>query len=107
MDVDKMLSEGWAGINNPDNLSPEQRERLDKEREHEIAKDAEINKAIASAFSKGAGATVLAWLKERTIDNPCFVPTLGDQCINHGLVREGQNSIYRDIVRRMEQARSA
>jgi len=99
--IEQMLSNGWGGIDNPENLTPEQQAKANEEKKKQEAEDKKLNSAIFAAFSSGPGAVYLEWLKSRTIDQPCYVPTLGDQAYAHGLVREGQNSMYREIVRRM------
>ena len=62
----------------------------------------DIDILIARTFSTEEGRQVLAWLRERTIETPAWVP---GQEASFGFAREGQNSIVREIERRMERGK--
>ncbi|NTV06735.1 MAG: hypothetical protein HGA59_09570 [Chlorobiaceae bacterium] len=70
-----------------------------------LAKDAAESMGIAQAFAQcflsDSGKKVLEYLRSKTIDQPTWVPELGEK---HGYAREGQNSIYREITRQIEYA---
>ena len=67
----------------------------------------EVNKQYASCFSTPAGKKVLEHLKKCTVDQPTWVPSAGvldgASTVHHGFVREGQNSIVRNIIDRINQ----
>jgi hypothetical protein len=54
-------------------------------------------------FATEAGAEVLKYLKSMTLDQPSWYP--GEEP-SHGYAREGQNSIVREIERRIERGRN-
>jgi hypothetical protein len=96
--LDKILSgEGWSALNaigeqpTPDPAA--------------VEADFQLSRSIAATFGSGTGALVLAWLRERTIEQPAFNPDAGPMAASQGFFREGQNSIYREIVRRIAEAR--
>lgn len=62
----------------------------------------DIDILIARTFSTEEGRQVLAWLRQVTIETPAWVP---GQEASYGFAREGQNSIVREIERRMERGR--
>jgi hypothetical protein len=62
----------------------------------------EIDLAYAAIFTSPQGALVLADLRRRTIEQPCF--TAGADP-SHGFFREGQNSMVREIEQRLARAR--
>tara|TARA_R100000951_G_scaffold9115_1_gene8177 strand:- start:15527 stop:15775 length:249 start_codon:yes stop_codon:yes gene_type:complete len=67
-------------------------------------KEAEdIDIIITKVFSTRDGAKVLSYLKQITIDQPTWYP--GEDA-SHGYAREGQNSIVRDIFKRIERTRN-
>jgi len=55
-------------------------------------------------FSTEAGQKVLEYLKGITIDQPSWYP---GEDPSHGFAREGQNSIVREIIKRIERGRNA
>ena len=96
-DVMNYLNNGWGGLEHQD-------ENAEAQREERAEEDYRINKAIHSTFGSGDGALVLEWLRDATIEQPTFNPQLGIIAVLQGCSREGQNSIYREIVRRMKLA---
>ena len=58
---------------------------------------------IDRTFETEEGRKCLDFLIRRTIDQPTWVPG-GDS--SHGYVREGQNSVVREIKMRMERAKN-
>lgn len=53
----------------------------------------------ACIVKNGVSAGFLDWLRSRTVDQPAFVPGMGGtDSAYQGFLREGQNSIYREIV---------
>lgn len=84
--------EGWDELRDADN------EHLTKIQ----ASQEEINVAFVRCFSTEAGQTVLDFLRTLTLDQPSWYP--GEDA-SHGYAREGQNSIVREILRRIEKGR--
>ena len=73
-----------------------------KNRQLTAAKDNELNQHFASCFNTPSGIIVLDYLKECTINQPCFVPlNSADTTTIVGYIREGQNSIVRNIIDRI------
>jgi len=58
----------------------------------------ELNRCYASCFSSAAGKKVLKHLRHCTIDQPTMIP---DQ-VHYSYMREGQNSLVREMIRRIE-----
>lgn len=61
-----------------------------------------MDRLFAQTFETPAGREVLQWLRKRTIEQPSWVP---GQDPGQGYCREGQNSIVRDIERRIARAK--
>jgi len=81
-------NEEWDGINDPPS-SPFPKEVN------------EIDKAFVRTFSTEDGAKVLQHLKFATLDQPSWIP---GNSPDQGYMREGQNSIVREIIARMRRA---
>lgn len=61
----------------------------------------QINKDFVATFSTECGQRVLAYFKKHTLDIPSWVPgSIDGQC----QWREGQNSIVREIIQRVQNA---
>lgn len=84
--------EGWDGLRQSDNAHL---------KETKIAQE-DLNLAFVRCFSTEAGAEVLEYLKRVTLEQPSWYP---GEDPSHGYAREGQNSIVREIVRRIEKGR--
>tara|TARA_R100000656_G_scaffold112646_1_gene84867 strand:+ start:249 stop:500 length:252 start_codon:yes stop_codon:yes gene_type:complete len=63
----------------------------------------ETDRKYLKVFSTKAGREVLEHLKTLTIDQPTWTP---GEDPSYGYAREGQNSLVRDIIRRIERARN-
>jgi|TARA_R110000822_G_scaffold45419_5_gene121512 hypothetical protein len=63
----------------------------------------ELNVAFATIFTTTDGKKVLQYLKRVTIDQPAWNPG-SDHSV--GYSREGQNSIIREIMYRIERAKN-
>ncbi len=63
----------------------------------------DIDILISKTFSSDEGRKVLAWLRGMTIEAPAWVP---GQDASYGYAREGQNSLVREIERRIQRARA-
>lgn len=63
----------------------------------------DIDILMTKVFSSRDGSKVLSYLKKITIDRPTWYP--GEDA-SHGYAREGQNSIVRDIFKRIERTRN-
>ena len=84
--------EGWDDLLDADN------EHLTKSQ----SSQEEINTAFVRCFSTEAGQTVLEFLLSLTLDQPSWYP--GEDA-SLGYAREGQNSIVREIVKRIKKGR--
>ena len=62
----------------------------------------ELDKMYLRAFASEAGQKVLRHLRMQTIEQPTWFP--GEDA-SHGFAREGQNSLVREIERRIKRAR--
>lgn len=64
-----------------------------------------LNEQYAACFNTTAGKKVLEHLKKITLDQPTWIPSGGvvdgQSSIHHGFVREGQNSVVRSIIERI------
>lgn len=69
----------------------------------EPEKKQDIDVLMARVFGSSEGQKVLAWLRQATIETPAWVP---GQDASFGFAREGQNSLVREIERRIERAKS-
>jgi len=67
-----------------------------------IARD-DLDRLYLRVFNSRDGKKVLMHLREQTIEQPTWYP--GEDA-SHGFAREGQNSIVREIERRIERARN-
>ncbi len=85
--------EGWEGLREADTstLPVDQK-----------ANDLDTN--FVRCFSTEAGQEVLGYLKSVTVDVPSWYP---GEDPSHGFAREGQNSIVREMIKRIERGRSA
>ncbi|HEY7804221.1 MAG TPA: hypothetical protein VIC30_07285 [Orrella sp.] len=84
--------DGWDDLREADNA---------QWKELRISQD-DLNIAFLRCFTTEAGQEVLDYLKAMTLDQPSWYP---GEDPSHGFAREGQNSIVRDIVRRIEKGR--
>lgn len=84
--------EGWDELRQADNAD------LTKTK---IAQD-ELDLMFVRCFSTEAGTQVLEYLTSMTLDQPSWYP---GEDPSHGYAREGQNSIVREIMRRLERGR--
>lgn len=62
----------------------------------------DIDLILARTFGSQEGQQALAWLRAATIEVPAWVP---GQDASYGYAREGQNSLVREIERRIARAR--
>lgn len=85
--------EGWDSLRQSDNTDLAS---------HQIAQD-ELDILFVRCFATEAGAEVLTYLKSMTLDQPSWYP---GEDPSHGYAREGQNSIVREIERRIERGRN-
>tara|TARA_R110002110_G_scaffold41097_5_gene130959 strand:+ start:1281 stop:1529 length:249 start_codon:yes stop_codon:yes gene_type:complete len=61
----------------------------------------EIDKAFGQCFSTAAGKKVLAHLRKSTVEQPTW---FAGEDASYGYAREGQNSLVREIERRIARA---
>lgn len=62
----------------------------------------ELNRLYSKVFTTEEGQKVLTHLRGITIEQPTFIP---GESASYGYCREGQNSIIREIQKRIERAR--
>jgi hypothetical protein len=62
-------------------------------------KKEDLDIMIARTFSTENGQKVLAWLREAYLENPSWQPGAES---SFGFFREGQNSVIRDIEKRIK-----
>jgi hypothetical protein len=62
----------------------------------------ELNRLYARVFNTEEGQKVLKHLRAITIEQPAFIP--GEEA-SYGFCREGQNSLVREIEKRIARAR--
>tara|TARA_R100000234_G_scaffold98035_1_gene66473 strand:+ start:6132 stop:6392 length:261 start_codon:yes stop_codon:yes gene_type:complete len=62
----------------------------------------EMNRLFFKVFSTEDGDKVLNYMIAMTLDQPCFIP---GESASYGYCREGQNSIVRDIIKRVKRGR--
>lgn len=87
------MTEGWEGLR-----SVEPQERLT----HQDNQD-DIDRLYLRVFGSDDGQKLHEHLRSLTIEQPTWYP--GEDA-SHGFAREGQNSLVREIERRMQRARS-
>lgn len=85
--------EGW------DSLRPADNEHL---KETQSTQN-DLDILYVRCFSSEAGIEVLNHLKAVTLDQPTWYP---GEDPSHGFAREGQNSVVREILRRIERGRN-
>lgn len=61
-----------------------------------------IDLLMARAFSTEEGKKVLAWMRDRYLEKPCWQPGADPSL---GQWREGQNAVIRDIEGRIRKAK--
>jgi len=87
-----MVVDGWEGLQS---ANPELTEK-------QVDKD-DIDRLYLRVFASDDGASLLTHLRSLTIEQPTWYP--GEEA-SHGYAREGQNSLVREIERRMKRARN-
>ena len=83
--------EGWDGLRQ---FQPELTKTTKQDQD-------DTNRLYLRVFGSDDGQKVLAHLRSLTIEQPTWYP--GEDA-SHGYAREGQNSIVREIERRIEKA---
>ena len=81
------MADGWEGI-----------ELMDQK---PIDEQKDLDLLYKKTFTSEEGKRVLEHLKSRTLDQSTWVPGSGT---DSAFAREGQNSVVRDIIRRIERA---
>lgn len=68
-----------------------------------------INANFGKCFNSSSGKRVLEHLCKMTVEQPTWIPSAGsidgESAIHHGFVREGQNSVVREIISRVNQSK--
>ena len=97
--LDNLGLDGWEGLENAPEMAKVQQDE-------NALKAYETARMIAGAVTSPEGVLFMAWLKSMTADQPCFSPQAiaGNYAAEQGFFREGQNSVYRDILRQIEVA---
>lgn len=84
------MAEGWEGLR-------------EAEPKKQASDENELDLLITRVFSTEDGVKLLEWLRSITIEQPTWYP--GEDA-SHGYAREGQNSLVRELERRIKRARS-
>jgi hypothetical protein len=85
------ITEGWEGLR-----QVEPQFRVDNQQSND-----DIDRLYLRVFGSDDGQELLAHLRALTIEQPTWYP--GEEA-SHGYAREGQNSLVREIERRMKRA---
>lgn len=85
------IVEGWEGLRQ---VEPELRSKS-------ITELDDIDRLYLRVFGSDDGQEVLSHLRSLTIEQPTWYP--GEEA-SHGYAREGQNSLVREIERRIRRA---
>ena len=88
-----MAKQGWDGLDILGTNKPIE------QKDEQFA----IDKSFARTFETEEGKKCLQFLIKKTLEQPTWVPG-GDS--SFGYVREGQNSVIREIQQRIERAKS-
>ena len=88
-----MIVEGWDGLRT---IEPEIRQTNEEQRD-------DVDRLYLRVFGSDDGQKLLGHLRSLTIEQPTWYP--GEDA-SHGYAREGQNSLVREIERRMMRARN-
>jgi hypothetical protein len=88
-----MNTDGWDSLQS---INPDIAEK------RQVDKD-DIDRLYLRVFASDDGAKLLTHLRSLTIEQPTWYP--GEEA-SHGYAREGQNSLVREIERRMKRARN-
>ncbi len=86
-----MNPDGWEGLQTAE---PDFKEQVDKD---------DVDRLYLRVFGSDDGQKLLTHLRSLTIEQPTWYP--GEDA-SHGYAREGQNSLVREIERRIKRARS-
>ena len=87
-----MTPDGWEGLQLADPESAK-KQQVDKD---------DVDRLYLRVFGSDDGQKLLTHLRSLTIEQPTWYP--GEDA-SHGFAREGQNSLVREIERRMKRAR--
>jgi hypothetical protein len=87
-----MIEEGWDALRT---VEPELRKDV-------VDMQDDVDRLYLRVFGSDDGQELLQHLRAQTIEQPTWYP--GEEA-SHGYAREGQNSIVREIERRMKRAR--
>jgi hypothetical protein len=85
------IVEGWEGLRQ---VEPELRRTSQNEQD-------DIDRLYLRVFGSDDGQEILSHLRSLTIEQPTWYP--GEEA-SHGYAREGQNSLVREIERRIRRA---
>lgn len=97
------LTGGWEGFSTPEQDAAAQ-QVSDEGQERRSLDQYDDDCAIRDCFTQGSGPAALAVLRRLTIDQPCFNPEVAVNPNQFGFLREGQNSVVREIEKRMKRA---
>ena len=88
----------WPGIDDQEEVTDAQKsERKQRQKEFDLM--------TARIFNTDDGKKWLDNLKRFTIDQPAWIPAMGQNGACHGYMREGQNAIVRDITNALTRAK--
>jgi len=88
-----MVVDGWQGLQEVDPQIAD-KQQVDKD---------DVDRLYLRVFGSDDGQKLLTHLRSMTIEQPTWYP--GEES-SHGYAREGQNSLVREIERRIKRARN-
>jgi hypothetical protein len=88
-----MVVDGWQGLQEVDPQIAD-KQQVDKD---------DVDRLYLRVFGSDDGQKLLTHLRSMTIEQPTWYP--GEEA-SHGYAREGQNSLVREIERRIKRARN-
>ena len=97
------LTGGWDGFQTPEQEAAAQTVS-DEDQERRALNIYDEDCVIRDCFTKDAGPAALKILRSMTVDQPCFNPEVAMNPAEFGFLREGQNSVIREIEKRIERA---
>lgn len=98
------ISDGWAGVDAP--IKEQTKAQYDA-----ALADYHMAVAVTKCYGTTNGKRTLEWMRKMTVDLPCFVPGNIEtnpfrelDAVHQGFLREGQNSLFREILRMFDVA---
>lgn len=97
------LTKGWSAFESPEQAAKSLKVS-DEERERRAQRLYDEDRIIRECFTQGTGPEALEILRSLTVDQPAFNPEIPVNAEYFGFLREGQNSLIREIEKRIARA---